>query len=235
MAGEGMLNTSDAACDPSRPAKPTGWVALPAYCGGGHRTIHFSATTAGFMMTSQLFTPIALRGLTLANRIVVAPMCQYSAVDGSGTDWHILHLGSLAVGGPSLLMREGRGVEAAGRITPGCLGLYSDANEAALKRAVEACRTYGKAAIGIQLAHAGRKASCHLSWEGGKPLAADEGAWQTVGPSAIPFDDGWHTPRALDRAGRAPVKAAFIPAARRTQRLRTAVIPLHTPHGRSTH
>src|SRR5260370_13806687 len=186
MAGEGMLNTSDAACDPSRPAKPTGWVALPAYCGGGHRTIHFSATTAGFMMTSQLFTPIALRGLTLANRIVVAAMCQYSAVDGSATDWHILHLGSLAVSGPSLLMIEATGVEAAGRITPGCLGLYSDANEAALKRAVEACRSFGKAAIGIQLAHAGRKASCHLPPEGGKPLAPHEAPWQPVPAPALP-------------------------------------------------
>jgi 2,4-dienoyl-CoA reductase-like NADH-dependent reductase (Old Yellow Enzyme family) len=187
------------------------------------------------MMTSQLFTPIALRGLTLANRIVVAPMCQYSALDGSATDWHILHLGSLAVAGPSLLMIEATGVEAAGRITPGCLGLYSDANEAALKRAVEACRTYGKAAIGIQLAHAGRKASCHLSWEGGKPLAADEGAWQTVGPSAIPFDDGWHTPRALDRAGMAQVKAAFVAAARRAQRLGLDVIELHSAHGYLMH
>src|SRR5258708_34452776 len=116
-------------------------------------------------------------------------------------------------------MIEAPGVEAAGRITPGCLGLYSDANEAALKRAVEACRTYGKAAIGIQLAHAGRKASRHLSWERGKPLAADECAWQTVGPAAIPFDDGWHTPPALDRAGMAQVKVAYRARARRRERL----------------
>ncbi len=186
-------------------------------------------------MTSQLFTPIAMRGLTLPNRIVVAPMCQYSAVDGSATDWHILHLGSLAVSGPGLVMIEAAGVEAAGRITPGCLGVYSDANEAALKRAVDACRAYGKAAIGIQLAHAGRKASCHVPWEGGTPLEADKGAWPTVGPSAIPFDEGWHTPKALDRAGMAAIKAAFVQAAKRSERLGLDLIEMHSAHGYLMH
>lgn len=186
-------------------------------------------------MTSQLFTPIALRDLIQPNRIVVAPMCQYSAIDGSATDWHILHLGSLAVAGPGLVMIEATGVEAAGRITPGCLGLYSDANEAALKRAVDACRAYGKAPIGIQLAHAGRKASCHVPWEGGGPLAAKDGAWQTVGPSSVPFDDGWHTPRALDRAGMDHVKAAFLAAAARAQRLGLDLIEMHSAHGYLMH
>jgi 2,4-dienoyl-CoA reductase-like NADH-dependent reductase (Old Yellow Enzyme family) len=186
-------------------------------------------------MTSQLFTPIALRGLTLPNRIVVAPMCQYSAIDGSATDWHILHLGSLAVAGPGLVMIEATGVEAAGRITPGCTGLYSDANEAAMKRAIDACRTYGKAPIGIQLAHAGRKASCHVPWEGGTPLAAGKGAWQTVGPSAIPFDEGWHTPKALDRAGMDKIKAAFVQAAKRAERLGLDLIEMHSAHGYLMH
>jgi 2,4-dienoyl-CoA reductase-like NADH-dependent reductase (Old Yellow Enzyme family) len=182
-------------------------------------------------MTSQLFTPIALRGLTLPNRIVVAPMCQYSAIDGSATDWHILHLGSLAVAGPGLVMIEATGVEAAGRITPGCTGLYSDDNEAAMKRAIDACRAYGKAPIGIQLAHAGRKASCNLPWDGGLPLASDKGAWQTFGPSAIPFDEGWHTPKALDRAGMDRIKAAFVQAAQRSERLGLDLIEMHSAHG----
>jgi 2,4-dienoyl-CoA reductase-like NADH-dependent reductase (Old Yellow Enzyme family) len=187
------------------------------------------------MMTSQLFTPIALRGLTLPNRIVVAPMCQYSAIDGSATDWHIMHLGSFAVAGPGLVMIEATGVEAAGRITPGCTGLYSDENEAAMKRAIDACRAYGKAPIGIQLAHAGRKASCHVPWEGGTPLAADKGAWQTIGPSAIPFDEGWHTPKALDRAGMDKVKAAFVQAAKRSERLGLDLIEMHSAHGYLMH
>ena len=182
-------------------------------------------------MTSQLFTPIALRGLPLPNRIVVAPMCQYSAIDGSATDWHILHLGSLAVAGPGLVMIEATGVEAAGRITPGCTGLYSDDNEAAMKRAIDACRAYGKAPIGIQLAHAGRKASCNLPWDGGLPLASDKGAWQTFGPSAIPFDEGWHTPKALDRAGMDRIKAAFVQAAQRSERLGLDLIEMHSAHG----
>lgn len=182
-------------------------------------------------MSSQLFTPIALRGLTLPNRIVVAPMCQYSAIDGSATDWHILHLGSLAVAGPGLVMIEATGVEAAGRITPGCTGLYSDDNEAAMKRAIDACRAYGKAPIGIQLAHAGRKASCNVPWEGGTPLAADKGAWQTFGPSAIPFDEGWHTPKALDRAGMDRIRAAFVQAAKRSERLGLDLIEMHSAHG----
>jgi 2,4-dienoyl-CoA reductase-like NADH-dependent reductase (Old Yellow Enzyme family) len=186
-------------------------------------------------MTSQLFTPIALRGLTLPNRIVVAPMCQYSAIDGSATDWHIMHLGSMAVAGPGLVMIEATGVEAAGRITPGCTGLYSDENETAMKRAIDACRAYGKAPVGIQLAHAGRKASCHVPWEGGTPLAPGKGAWQTFGPSAIPFDEGWHTPKALDRAGMDRIKAAFVQGAKRSERLGLDLIEMHSAHGYLMH
>jgi 2,4-dienoyl-CoA reductase-like NADH-dependent reductase (Old Yellow Enzyme family) len=186
-------------------------------------------------MTSQLFAPIALRGLAFANRIVVAPMCQYSAEEGSATDWHILHLGHLSLSGAGLLMVEATGVEAAGRITPGCLGLYSDANEASLATALAACRRWGNTPIGIQLAHAGRKASCDVPWRGGKPLPAGQGDWTTVSASAVPFDEGWHTPRALDRAGMAQVKAAFLQAARRSLRLGIDLIELHSAHGYLMH
>jgi len=136
-------------------------------------------------VTSRLFSPIALRGLTLPNRIVVSPMCQYSAVDGTVGDWHIMHLGQFAVGGAGLVMVEASGVEAAGRISPGCVGLYSDENEAALARVVRFCREHSKAKVAIQLAHAGRKASVDLPWNGGASLTPDKGAWQTYGPSAL--------------------------------------------------
>jgi 2,4-dienoyl-CoA reductase-like NADH-dependent reductase (Old Yellow Enzyme family) len=137
------------------------------------------------LTNSQLFSPISMRDLTLANRVVVSPMCQYSADEGSATDWHLMHLGNLALSGPGLLIIEATGVEARGRITNGCLGLYSDANEAALARVIGFCRQHGKAKIGIQLGHAGRKASAQRPWEGRGPLAADEGAWQAVAPSPI--------------------------------------------------
>jgi 2,4-dienoyl-CoA reductase-like NADH-dependent reductase (Old Yellow Enzyme family) len=186
-------------------------------------------------MPSQLFQPITLRGLTFANRIAIAPMCQYSAVDGSATDWHVLHLGSLSVSGAGLLMIEATGVEAGGRITPGCLGLYSDANETALAPALAACRKWGNMPIGIQLAHAGRKASTNVPWLGGKPLAAGDGAWQTDSASAVPFDDGWHTPRALDRAGMERITASFVTAAERSLRLGIDLIEMHSAHGYLMH
>jgi 2,4-dienoyl-CoA reductase-like NADH-dependent reductase (Old Yellow Enzyme family) len=120
-------------------------------------------------MSSALFTPIQLRGLEMPNRIVVAPMCQYSAHDGTVGDWHIMHLGQYAVGGNGLLFVEATGTEPEGRITPGCVGLYSDENEAALKRVLDFCNAYGNTPVGIQLAHAGRKASVDLPWKGGAP------------------------------------------------------------------
>ena len=166
-------------------------------------------------MTSQLFTPIALRDLTLPNRIAVAPMCQYSAEEGSATDWHVLHLGSLSLSGAGLLMIEATGVEAAGRITPGCLGLYSDANEAALAPALAACRRWGNMPIGIQLAHAGRKASCDVPWRGGKFLPQEKGGWQTIAPSAIPFGENYGTPRAMVREDFERVLDGFVNATRR--------------------
>lgn len=186
-------------------------------------------------MSSQLFTAFPLAALSLANRIVISPMCQYSAENGSATDWHMLHLGHLALSGAGLLMIEATAVEAAGRITFGDLGLYSDDNAAALDRVVRACRRYGKAAIGIQLAHAGRKASARVPWEGGGSLTAAAGAWPTAAPSAVPHDDGWQTPKELDRAGMARIAAAHAAAARRALALGIDLVELHSAHGYLLH
>jgi 2,4-dienoyl-CoA reductase-like NADH-dependent reductase (Old Yellow Enzyme family) len=182
-------------------------------------------------MTSALFSPIALRGLTLENRIVVSPMCQYTADDGSATDWHMQHLGLLSHAGAGLVVIEATGVEREGRITHGCLGLYSDANEAALARVVESYRRYSKTPIGIQLAHAGRKASTARPWDGGKPLTPATGAWQTVGPSALPFDAGWHTPKALTVGEIDRIVQAFARAAERARRIGLDEVELHGAHG----
>ncbi|CAN0473399.1 unnamed protein product, partial [Phaeothamnion confervicola] len=142
-------------------------------------------------MTSQLFTPISLRGLTLPNRVVVSPMCQYMSSNGSANDWHLMHLGQFAMGAAGLIITEATHVSPIGRITPRCLGLYSDDNEATIKRVVDFCRTHGVAKLGIQLAHAGRKGSAHTPFEGGKALAANEAPWTTLAPSALPYGPGW--------------------------------------------
>ena len=184
-------------------------------------------------MSSMLFSPITLAGLDLPNRIAVAPMCQYSADEGTMNDWHLVNLGQFAMSGPGLVIIEATGVEAAGRITPGCVGLYSDANEAAMKRVVDFCKSVGDSKIAVQLAHAGRKASAERPWEGGNALK--EGAWQTYGPSALAFADGWHVPEALDDAGLARVKDAFVAAARRAVRLGIDAIELHAAHGYLLH
>lgn len=186
-------------------------------------------------MTSLLFSPLKLRALELANRIMVAPMCQYSAHNGTVTDWHLMHLGQFAVSGPALVFVEATGVEPEGRITPGCVGLYSDENEAALARVVKFYRDYGSAKIGIQLGHAGRKASAKLPWQGGTPLEVSDGAWQTVAPSAIPYGPGWHTPEALGDNSLARVKQGFVQAAERALRLDFDAIELHSAHGYLLH
>src|SRR3954451_25135855 len=139
------------------------------------------------MSTSVLFTPIRIADRTFANRIVISPMCQYSAEDGRATVWHLMHLGMLSNSGAGLLIVEATAVEPEGRISPGDLGLYDDATEAALARVLAACRRYGNAKLGIQIAHAGRKASVQPPWLGGGPLRPEEGAWQTVAPSPLPF------------------------------------------------
>jgi 2,4-dienoyl-CoA reductase-like NADH-dependent reductase (Old Yellow Enzyme family) len=183
----------------------------------------------------HLFDPIWLGGTELANRIAVSPMCQYSAEDGSANDWHLQHLGSLAMSGAGLLIVEMTGVEPEGRITPHCLGLYSDANEAALAAIVALCRRWGVAKLGIQLAHAGRKASVKVPWQGGSPLTPEEGAWQTYAASAIPFDEGWHVPRALDEAGLKRIRDGFAAAAKRADRLGFDLVELHGAHGYLLH
>jgi len=178
-----------------------------------------------------LFEPITLGGVTLANRIAVSPMCQYSAEDGSANDWHLQHLGSLSLSGAGLLVVEQTAVEPVGRISHGCLGLYSDANEAALGRAVALCRRWGSIRLGIQLAHAGRKASAKVPWHAGGPLTRDAGAWPTVAPSAIPFDDHWPAPQALDEAGLARISDAHAEAAKRADRLGFDLVELLAAHG----
>ncbi|MDH5750537.1 MAG: NADH:flavin oxidoreductase/NADH oxidase, partial [Rhodospirillales bacterium] len=180
--------------------------------------------------------PITLRGVTLANRVVVAPMCQYSAVNGSATDWHLMHLGQFSVSGTGLVIVEATGVEPEGRITPHCLGLWSDENEAALARVVKFCRDYGNTRMGIQLSHAGRKASVNAFWQGSKPVAAADGGWQTVAPSPLPFvDDGRPVPQELTAEGMARIKASFVEAAKRAARIGFDSLETHSAHGYLLH
>ncbi len=187
-------------------------------------------------MSSKLFAPIKLGDLELANRVVVAPMCQYSAENGNMTDWHMLHLGSLSNSGAGLLIVEATGVELIGRITHGCTALANDENEAAMKRVVQSCKRYGTAKIGIQLGHAGRKASCKRPWESkGHSDPLEQDAWQTKAPSAIPFADGWHTPEAYTLAEIEALKAAFVEATKRADRVGFDLIEIHGAHGYLLH
>lgn len=183
----------------------------------------------------RLFEPITLRSVTLPNRIMVSPMCQYSAVDGSATDWHVAHLGSLALSGAGLLCLEATAVTAEGRITPGDLGLYSDDNERALGRVVKTIRGAAPIKLAIQLGHAGRKASSHAPWDGGKLVPIGQGGWQPVAPSAVPHAEGEQAPRAfaLDELPR--LREAFADAARRAARVGFEAIELHCAHGYLLH
>ncbi len=184
---------------------------------------------------SKLFSPIQLRDLKLSNRIMVAPMCQYSAVDGSATDWHFTHINTLALSGAAMFCIEATGVEAIGRITPGCLGLYSDANEAALRPILASVRKHSKAAIAIQLAHAGRKASSHTPWDGGQLIPLAQGGWQTEAPSALPHKADEAPPLALDAAGLKRIIDAFVAATKRAERLGIDAIEVHSAHGYLLH
>jgi len=186
-------------------------------------------------MTSALFSPITIKNLTLENRVVVAPMCQYSCVEGAANDWHLSHLVQLALSGAGLLVIEATAVEAIGRITHGCLGLYDDAQEAALARVVAAARRFGHARIGIQLAHAGRKASARVPWQGGGPLDSSERPWHPAAPSAIAMAEGWQVPDALDEAGLARIRTAFAGTTRRAARLGLDMVELHAAHGYLLH
>jgi len=186
--------------------------------------------------TTHLFTPVSLGPLTLPNRIIIAPMCQYSAEDGCATDWHMIHLGHLALGGAGLLILEATAISPQGRITPADLGLYSDDNEAALARVLAAIRRYSPIQIAIQLAHAGRKASCEAPWAGGAQITPDApSGWRPEAPSAIPHNPQDAPPTALDSAGLARVRDDFVRAAQRAVRLGLNGIELHGAHGYLLH
>ena len=183
-----------------------------------------------------LFQPLKIGSLELENRIVIAPMCQYSAREGNATDWHAIHLGHLALSGAALLIIEATAVTATGRITPSDLGLYSDANEAALARVLAMVRAQSAMPLGMQLAHAGRKASSRAPWDGGQQIAsADAQGWVADAPSALPHSPGEDSPRALDAVGLARVRDAFAQAAVRAARLGIAAIELHAAHGYLLH
>lgn len=187
-------------------------------------------------MRSKLFTPAQVGPLTLANRIVIAPMCQYSAQDGCMTDWHQMHLGQLALSGAGLLTIEATAVKPEGRITHADVGLYSDATENAMRTVLESVRRWSDMPIAIQLAHAGRKASSEVPWQGGAQLPVDHAnGWRTEAPSAVSFNDGDAAPMALDRDGIAGVRNAFVDAARRSVRLGLDAIQLHSAHGYLMH
>ena len=187
-------------------------------------------------MTPKLFEPIQIGGLTLSNRIVVAPMCQYSAVDGHMTDWHLIHLGHLALSGEAELTIEATAVEPEGRITYADTGLWDDATEAAMARTIESIRHWSDIPLIIQLAHAGRKASTDVPWEGGEQFAPDhKHGWQTVAPSPIPFESGEHPPKALDRTALERIRASFAASARRAARLGLDGVQIHVAHGYLLH
>jgi 2,4-dienoyl-CoA reductase-like NADH-dependent reductase (Old Yellow Enzyme family) len=188
------------------------------------------------MSTPKLFEPLTVGSLQLANRIVIAPMCQYSAVDGRMTDWHLIHLGQLALSGAALLTIEATAVLPEGRISYGDVGLWDDATEAAMDTVLKGIRRWSSMPIAIQLAHAGRKASTDLPWHGGQPFAPDHAnGWQTVAPSALPFNEADHAPIALTRAGMDDVRDAFMQAAGRAARLGIDAVQIHVAHGYLLH
>jgi 2,4-dienoyl-CoA reductase-like NADH-dependent reductase (Old Yellow Enzyme family) len=184
---------------------------------------------------SALFSPIKLRELKLQNRIMVAPMCQYSADNGAANDWHFTHINNLALSGAAMFCIEATHVEATGRITPGCLGLYNDATEAALKPILASVRKHSRAAVAMQLAHAGRKGSSHVPWDGGQQIPLGQGGWLTDAPSAVPQKEGEAAPHALDAAGLSRVREAFVAAARRADRLGIDALEVHSAHGYLLH
>jgi len=186
------------------------------------------------MTMAHLFEPFTVRSLTLRNRIGVSPMCQYSCRDGFANDWHLVHLGSRAVGGAGLVIVEATGVSPEGRISPDDVGLWSDAHIEPLARIAAFVEAHG-AVPGIQIAHAGRKASRPAPWKGDRIVTADEGGWTPVGPSAIAFADAFVTPTALDAAGIAKVRTDFVSAARRALTAGFRWLEIHAAHGYLLH
>ena len=184
---------------------------------------------------SKLFSPLAIGPLTLKNRIIIAPMCQYSAQDGQAQDWHLMHLGSLALSGAGLLITEATAVSPEGRISAADLGLYDDATEAALGRVLAAVRKHSPIPLAVQLAHAGRKASSALPWLGGGFIPPADGGWLPVAPSGIPYTPGDLPPQELDADGIKRVRADFVAAAKRAARLGFDAVELHAAHGYLLH
>lgn len=185
---------------------------------------------------SRLFEPLWVGELRLENRIVIAPMCQYSASDGQAGDWHLIHLGHLALSGAGLMILEATAVSPEGRISPQDLGLYSDADEAALARVLSAVRAFSPIAMAVQLSHAGRKGSSRPPWDGGTQIGPNEPTgWKTLAPSPVPHVEGEDAPQALDRAGLDRVREDFVEAARRAARLGLDGIEIHGAHGYLLH
>lgn len=187
------------------------------------------------MPLPKLFTPIQLGGVTLPNRIVISPMCQYSADDGCMSDWHFVHLGHLAYSGAGLLMVEATHVTREGRITHGCTGLYSERNEASMAKVITYARRVSKNPIGIQIGHAGRKASSQLPWEGREWLTAQQSPWPTVAPSPIAYGEGWHVPHELKIPEIKKLVEDFVASALRAKRIGFDVLELHSAHGYLLH
>jgi 2,4-dienoyl-CoA reductase-like NADH-dependent reductase (Old Yellow Enzyme family) len=185
--------------------------------------------------TPRLFSPLALGPLTLANRIIVAPMCQYSAVYGVAQPWHQQHLGGFAASNAGLIILEATGVTLEGRISPLCLALENDAQEAALRDLIAGIRTYSDVPLGIQLAHAGRKASTAAPWNGGMPITAEQGGWQTVAPTDEPFYADAPKPHALTETEISEIVAAFVASAKRADRAGFDLVELHGAHGYLIH
>jgi 2,4-dienoyl-CoA reductase-like NADH-dependent reductase (Old Yellow Enzyme family) len=183
---------------------------------------------------AKLFEPLQIGNITLKNRLTVSPMCQYSSADGFANDWQLVHLGSRAVGGAGLIITEATAVSPEGRITPDDLGIWKNEHIPFLQRISTFLKEHGTVP-GIQLAHAGRKASTHSPWKGGHPVSPGEGAWQTVGPTAVPFREGWHAPAALDEEGIQKVLDDFRHAAERSVEAGFQLIELHAAHGYLLH
>ena len=186
------------------------------------------------MPTPKLFEPITFRSVTARNRIAVAPMCQYSATDGLGDDWHIQHLGARAMGGAGIVFTEVAHVSAVGRITPHCLGLYTDEHRVFLSR-VAAIIARGGAIPAMQIGHAGRKASVDVTWRAGKPIPIEAGGWQPLGPTEAPFGEGYNAPHALTSGEIAAVVTQFAATARMARDAGFKVIEIHGAHGYLIH
>ncbi len=182
----------------------------------------------------DLLSPLTIRGVTLRNRIAVSPMCQYCSVDGRADDWHLVHLGNRAVGGAGLVVAEATAVTPEGRITPGDLGLWSDDHIPVLARIAAFVKRMGTSPA-IQLAHAGRKGSCAIPQEGGAQLSLEQGGWQTIAPSSIPFQEGERPPIAFDQQGIRSIVAAFAAAARRAVAAGFEILEIHAAHGYLLH